>query len=129
MCSEYGRQPTPLSVVSLVAYMLWYVCRKQNKSSNLNSELSSLHSFARAAGISWPDFSAHGSGASITARITKIQKDWPAEVRGAPALTLLAGLTRAITYLRGFGQKLWAVDCYTIPDARHDPPPERDHTS
>ena len=87
MCQYYGRPPTPITVVALVSYMLWYVCMKLNSSANLNSELSSLHAYARSVGLEWPDFSAQGSGSSMTARISKIQKDWPAEVRGAPALT------------------------------------------
>lgn len=120
MCSEYDRSPTPICVVALVAYMLWYVCRKQNKSSNLNSELSSLHAYARASGIQWPDFSTHGSGASMTDRITKVQKDWPSEVRGAPALTLRAGLTLAILYLRSLGPNLWALQWNAILSSMHD---------
>lgn len=119
MCAHYGRLPTPLSVVSLVAYMLWYVCVRQNSSANLNSQLSALHAHARVVGLAWPDFSVHGSGASMTARIAKVQKDWPAEVRGAPALTLQAGLTRAILYLESLGPNLWALQWRAILSLMH----------
>ena len=51
----------------------------------------------------------------MTARITKIQKDWPAEVRRAPALTLRLGLSRAIAYLHALGpQDLWALQWAAI---------------
>jgi integrase len=99
----------------LVAYMLYYVCVKGNSSSNLNSQMAVFASYARVNGISWPDFATHGGGATITARILKIQKDWPAEVRGAPALTLRLGLARAISYLRALGPSdLWALQWIAI---------------
>jgi len=106
--------PTPITVVALVSYMLWYVCMKLNSSANLNSELSSLHAYARSVGLEWPDFSTQGSGSSMTARISKIQKDWPAEVRGAPALTIKAGLLRALAYLHSLGPNSWALQWIAI---------------
>ena len=51
----------------------------------------------------------------MTARIRKVQIDWPAEVCGAPALTLRLGLARAISYLRSFGlSDLWALQWLAI---------------
>ena len=115
MCDLYGRAALPLTVTALVAYMLYYVCVRCNSSANLNSVMSTLSSYARANGLVWPDFSEHGSGATMTARIHKIQLDWPAEVSGAPALTIRLGLNRAVSYLRSFGLRdLWALQWLAI---------------
>ncbi len=115
MCDLYGQPATPLTVTKLTAYTLYYVCVRRNSSANLNSVMSTLSSYARANGLAWPDFSSHGSGVSMTARIQKVQLDWPAEVRGAPALTLRLGLVLALNYLRGFGLRdLWALQWLAI---------------
>jgi integrase len=120
MCDAYGRAALPLTVTSLIAYMLFYVCVRRNSSANLNSVMSTLSTYARAHGFAWPDFSSHGSGATMTARISKVQRDWPAEVRGAPALTLKLGLARAISYLRSFGpDDLWALQWLAILSLMH----------
>ena len=81
--------------------------------------MSTLSSYARANGIPWPDFSTNGSGASLSARVTKVQKDFPSEVRGAPALTLRFGLTRVMVYLHSLGQNLWAMQWLAILSLMH----------
>ena len=121
MCHTYGKDPLPLSVNSIVAYALWYVCVKRNSSANLHSEIARLHAFARAQRprLSWPDFAADG-GDSQSARLDKIRKAYPAEVRGAPALTLRVGLSRAISYLRRQGSNLWAMQWIAILSSMHN---------
>jgi len=115
MCNLYSHPAVPLTVTSLTAYMLYYVCVRGNSSANLNSVLATLSSYARANGIDWPDFSAQGGGATLTARIRKVQVDWQAEVRGAPALTLRLGLGQVVAYLRSFGpEDLWALQWLAI---------------
>jgi integrase len=120
MCNLYSRPPLPLTVVALVAYMLYYVCVRGNSSANLNSVMSTLSAFARANGMAWPDFSASGSGANLTTRISKVQKDWPAVVRGAPALTIRLGLARAVAFLSSFGPRdLWALQWLALLSLMH----------
>lgn len=119
MCEQYSIQLKPITVDTLVGFMLFYVHVLGNSSANLSSVMSSLHSVAKAFDIKWPDFSSHGTGANITARILKVQKDWPAEIRGAPALTLRLGLTAAIRYLLTFGQNLWALQWIFILSTMH----------
>ena len=120
MCASYSQPPLPLTVTSLMAYALWYVCVQLNSSANLGSELGHLHSYCRAQrpGIQWPDFLAD-NGVCLTDRLAKIRKAYPAEVQGAPALTLRAGLTRAIRRLRRFGNNLWALQWIAILSMMH----------
>ena len=121
MCASYNHAPIPITVTALIAYMLYYVLVRGNSSASLNGQLSRLHTFASAQipALLWPDFAAHGSGASMTARITKVQKDWPAEVQGAPALTLRQGLTRAISYLQHLPETLWTLQWIAIYSLMH----------
>ena len=121
MCHTYSQSPLPLSVISIMAYALWYVCVKRNSSANLHSEVARLHAYARAQRprLPWPDFLAEG-GDSQTSRLDKICKAYPAEVRGAPALTLRAGLCRAIAYLRTLGPNLWALQWIAILSSMHN---------
>lgn len=82
-CASWEQDPLPLSVTSLVAYFLHYVLVRGHSSANLNSVASNLRAVADANRHPWPEFEAAG-GDSVTRRILKIQKDWPAEVLGAP---------------------------------------------
>ena len=120
MCEMYGRPPTPITVTGLNAFMLYYVLVRGNSSANLNSELSKLHSFAAAQSpaIAWPDFEALGKG-TMTAFILRVQKDWPASVSGAPALTYKLGLTRAIQYLHKLPQTLWSLQWIAVLSLMH----------
>ena len=119
-CASYRRSPLPLSVTSIVAFLLYYVLVRGNSSANLNSVASCLRAVADAARYPWPDFTEAG-GDPITRRILKIQQDWPAEVVGAPALTLRAGLQQAIAYLRSFPTSdLWARQWDAILSLMHD---------
>ena len=80
-----------------------------------------MRAVADACRWPWPDFTAVDSGDSLTQRLLKIQKDWPAEVRGAPALTLRSGLCRAIAFLRRGGTRdLWALQWAAILSLMHD---------
>jgi hypothetical protein len=99
MCEIHRHASTPLSVTSLVAFMLYYVLVRRNSSANPNSVVSQIRAFADAHSIAWPSFTGPDSGDLITARIAKIQRDWPAEVRGAPALTWQAGVLRVAEFL------------------------------
>ena len=113
----------PFTVVSIIEYALWFVCVKRNSSANLHSEVSRLHSFARAQRprIAWPDFTADG-GDSQTSRIEKIEWAYPAEVQGAPALTLRAGLSRAIAFLKRMSPNLRALQWIAILTMMHSIP-------
>lgn len=121
MCHAYAHDPLPFSVNSVMAYALWYVCVKRNSSANLHSEVARLHAYARAQRprLPWPDFIADG-GDSQTTRLDKIRKAYPAEVKGAPALTLRAGLSRAISYLRTLSPNLWALQWIAILSSMHN---------
>lgn len=120
-CSSYSRPVLPISVISLTAYMLWYVCVKLNSSANLGSELAHLRSFcvSQSPPIQWPDFEA-ASGDSQSKHISMIQKAYPAEIRPAPALTLRFGLARAIRYLRTLLPNLWAQQWIALLSCMHD---------
>jgi integrase len=121
MCYTYGKNPLPFTVTSVMAYALWYVCVRRNSSANLNSEVARLHAYARTQRPRWPwpDFTADG-GDSLTSRLGKIQKTYPAEVRGAPALTLRAGLRQVIAYLDTLGPaNLWALQWKAILSLKH----------
>ena len=120
MCLRYSRATLPITVTALVAYMLWYVCVKENNSANLNSEMLRLSSYCSTKGIPWPDFLTQGSGDSLSARIAKMQKDWPSQVIGAPALTLQAGLKQAILYLKTRGRNLWALQNIAIMSTMYE---------
>ena len=122
MCSTYRRAPLPFTVTGIMAYSLWYVCVQSNSSANLNSEVSRLHAYARAQRprLAWPEFTCDG-GDSLTARLGKIQQAYPAEVRGAPALTLRAGLRQVIAYLRTLGpDNLWALQWIALLSLKHN---------
>jgi hypothetical protein len=119
-CESWEQDPLPLSVTSIVAFLLNYVLVRGNSSANLNSVASNLRAVVDAHRYPWPDFSADG-GDTITRRILKIQQDWPAEVVGAPALTLRGGLIQAIAYLRSFPPgDLWARQWDAILSLMHD---------
>lgn len=104
-----------------MAFFLHYVLVRGNSSANLNSVAAGLRSAADACRIPWPDFSTADGGDSLTQRLLKIQKDWPAEVRGAPALTLRTGLSRAVAFLHRCGPRdLWARQWEALLSLMHD---------
>ena len=118
-CASEGVPATPITVELLIGFMLHYVLSKRNSSANLNSVMSSLHRAADAHELTWPDFKADGDGRSLTKRIEMIQRDWPAEVHGAPAITLEVGLEQAIAYLRSLPPNLWALQWIAIASLMH----------
>ena len=120
-CAAYEKEPLLLSVTNLVAFFLFYVRVRGNSFGK--SELGRGQPARRRRRLRWPwpDFTAVDSGDSLTQRLLKIQKDWPAEVRGALALTLRFGLCRASAFLRrGCTRDLWALQWAAILSLMHD---------
>ena len=120
-CAAYSRPPLPLTATNLMAYMLWYVCVKLLKSSNLNSELGHLHAYCDAQDpvIAWRNFLAE-IGQNQTKLILSVQTSYPAEVAPAPALTIRLGLARVFAYLRSLLPNLWAHQWIAILACMHD---------
>ena len=120
MCTRFGRDALPLTVASLSGFILGYVREKGNSSANLSSEMSHLRAYARSRcpPLAWPDFEKE-RGETMAKLIARIQKDWPAEISPAPALTYAAGLSRTIQYLETLPQNLWTMQWLAILSLLH----------
>ena len=110
MCADYRWPALPLTVIGLVGFMIGYVRLRNNSSANLPSVVSHLKAYclAQRPVIVWPDFLAE-SGETVSKHISRIQKDWPAEICPAPELMYATGLCQAIAYLDSLPQNLWTL--------------------
>lgn len=120
MCAQFGWPVTPLSATGLVGFMIGYVRIRGNSSASLPSRISQLHSFCNAQRppIAWPDFVAE-TGETMSKHISRIQKDWPAEICPAPELMYATGLCAAIAYLESLPPNLWTLQWLAIMSLMH----------